>query len=86
MYLPKRTQNQGQNGAENLQSGEVPGRQTGVQPEVFVGKLAPQVGLEPTTRALTVRCSTIELLRNVKVKSAGFYIGEMPSFVNSARA
>ena len=29
-------------------------------------KLAPQVGLEPTTRALTVRCSTIELLRNRK--------------------
>src|ERR1017187_7660396 len=30
-------------------------------------ELAPQVGLEPTTRALTVRCSTIELLRNRKV-------------------
>jgi hypothetical protein len=26
--------------------------------------LAPQVGLEPTTRRLTVACSTIELLRN----------------------
>ena len=28
--------------------------------------MAPEVGLEPTTRALTVRCSTIELLWNVK--------------------
>ena len=26
--------------------------------------LAPQVGLEPTTRELTVRCSAIELLWN----------------------
>ena len=28
--------------------------------------LAPQVGLEPTTRRLTAACSTIELLRNEK--------------------
>ena len=27
-------------------------------------KLAPQVGLEPTTLGLTAECSTIELLRN----------------------
>src|ERR1017187_7918159 len=40
---------------------------SGVEQEAFVRKLAPQVGLEPTTRALTVRCSTIELLRNRKV-------------------
>jgi hypothetical protein len=46
-------------------------------------KLAPQVGLEPTTRALTVRCSTIELLRNLKWMR--FYIGDTPSFVNTSR-
>ncbi len=28
------------------------------------GKLAPQVGLEPTTLRLTAECSTIELLRS----------------------
>ncbi len=28
--------------------------------------MAPQVGLEPTTRRLTAACSTIELLRNAK--------------------
>jgi hypothetical protein len=27
-------------------------------------RLAPQVGFEPTTRRLTVACSTVELLRN----------------------
>lgn len=26
--------------------------------------MAPQVGFEPTTRRLTVACSTVELLRN----------------------
>ena len=57
---------------------------SGVEPEAFVRKLAPQAGLEPATRALTVRCSTIELLRNRKV--VAFYIGDRPSFVNSARA
>ena len=51
---------------------------------VMAKKLAPQVGLEPTTRALTVRCSTIELLRNRKWMR--IYIGDTPSFVNSARA
>ena len=56
----------------------------GLQPEVYMRKLAPQAGLEPATRALTVRCSTIELLRNRKV--VAFYIGDRPSFVNSARA
>ena len=30
--------------------------------------MAPQVGLEPTTRRLTVACSTIELLRNVNAR------------------
>ena len=57
---------------------------SGVEPGAFVRKLAPQVGLEPTTRALTVRCSTIELLRNGKWWPC--YIGDTPSFVNSARA
>src|SRR5260221_14387490 len=56
----------------------------GVEQEAFVRKLAPQAGLEPATRALTWRCSTIELLRNRKV--VAFYIGDRPSFVNSARA
>jgi hypothetical protein len=28
-------------------------------------RLAPQVGLEPTTLRLTVECSAIELLRNM---------------------
>lgn len=30
-----------------------------------LGERAPAVGLEPTTNALTARCSTIELHRNV---------------------
>ena len=31
----------------------------------FIGFLAPQVGLEPTTLRLTAECSAIELLRSV---------------------
>ena len=31
----------------------------------FIGVLAPQVGLEPTTLRLTAECSAIELLRSV---------------------
>ena len=34
-------------------------------------EVAPQVGLEPTARELTVRCSTIELLWNM-VRPEGF--------------
>ncbi len=30
-------------------------------------KLAPQVGLEPTTLRLTAECSAIELLRSVEI-------------------
>jgi hypothetical protein len=33
--------------------------------ETQVKKLAPQVGLEPTTLRLTAECSAIELLRSV---------------------
>ena len=32
----------------------------------FIGFLAPQVGLEPTTLRLTAECSAIELLRSVQ--------------------
>ncbi len=32
-------------------------------------KLAPQVGLEPTTLRLTAECSAIELLRNVTFRA-----------------
>ena len=35
-----------------------------------VEKLAPQVGLEPTTLRLTAGCSAIELLRSVTVRLA----------------
>ena len=40
--------------------------------------MAPEVGLEPTTTRLTVACSTIELLRNRRLRDAettgrGFY-------------
>ena len=31
-------------------------------------KLAPQVGLEPTTLRLTAECSAIELLRNIRIR------------------
>ena len=33
-------------------------------------KLAPQVGLEPTTLRLTAECSTIELLRSIYANDA----------------
>ena len=32
--------------------------------------MAPEVGLEPTTTRLTVACSTIELLRNRRLRDA----------------
>ena len=35
-------------------------------------KMAPQVGLEPTTLRLTAECSAIELLRNAATDSARF--------------
>ena len=34
---------------------------------IFLKKMAPGVGLEPTTSRLTADCSTIELLRNMCV-------------------
>ena len=36
---------------------------------LFSKKLAPQVGLEPTTLRLTAECSAIELLRNERAQS-----------------
>ena len=35
---------------------------------LFSKKLAPQVGLEPTTLRLTAECSAIELLRNERTR------------------
>ena len=34
---------------------------------ILLERLAPQVGLEPTTLRLTAECSAIELLRNIGV-------------------
>ena len=39
--------------------------------ELTEGRLAPQVGFEPTTLRLTAECSTLELLRN-RVDSRSF--------------
>ena len=36
--------------------------------------MAPEVGFEPTTLRLTVACSTIELLRNVRYRLFRFWI------------
>ena len=44
----------------------------------YAGKrMAPQVGLEPTTLRLTAGCSAIELLRSVvkRARSARFLLG-----------
>jgi hypothetical protein len=38
----------------------------------FIGFLAPQVGLEPTTLRLTAECSAIELLRSVEFQIANY--------------
>src|SRR5687767_6334493 len=38
------------------------------QKAAFPKKLAPQVGLEPTTLRLTAECSAIELLRNERAQ------------------
>ena len=38
----------------------------------FIGFLAPQVGLEPTTLRLTAECSAIELLRSVVLSKSSF--------------
>ena len=36
-------------------------------------KMAPQVGLEPTTLRLTAECSTTELLRNIKKLATSYF-------------
>src|SRR5690242_10795475 len=46
-------------------------------------KLAPQVGLEPTTLRLTAECSTIELLRSKA--GVSFYFGRGPCECQTAR-
>ena len=45
-------------------------------------KVAPKVGLEPTTIALTVRCSTTELLRNNNILPGNVLLsqGETPNY------
>ena len=57
---------------ENLQS-----RAIGINNRLLGGtqnvKLAPQVGLEPTTPRLTAGCSAIELLRNKRPRIARNY-------------
>lgn len=37
----------------------------------IVGKMAPRVGLEPTTNRLTADCSTVELPRNTEAATKG---------------
>ena len=51
------------------------------------GRLAPQVGFEPTTLRLTAGCSAIELLRNRPQEAANDdYTPTATAAVNGARA
>ena len=45
-------------------------------------KLAPQVGLEPTTLRLTAECSAIELLRNKRPRIAWNHARARRNFYN----
>ena len=40
-------------------------------------RVAPQVGLEPTTLRLTAECSAIELLRHVDISIDGCYYSKV---------
>src|ERR1039457_3993464 len=63
-----------------------PWRRRGAATSVFckgcIEKLAPQVGLEPTTLRLTAECSTIELLRSNGVPSLKQTLGSSVKSVN----
>ena len=50
----------------------------GVKKNLTPLKVAPQVGLEPTTLRLTAECSTTELLRNIKKLATSYF---PPDFV-----
>ena len=47
--------------------GEVNKNRVVIKPPGVFNKMAPRVGLEPTTTRLTAGCSTIELSRNVRL-------------------
>ena len=51
-------------------------------------KVAPKVGLEPTTIALTVRCSTTELLRKIFKKPSDVLLsqGEIPQLPSALKS
>ena len=52
----------------------------------FIGFLAPQVGLEPTTLRLTAECSAIELLRSDFSKMSSTKVAERAGRVKIPRA